>query len=196
MKKNILAGLDLGTTKVCAVIAERIDDSNKINILGFGVAPSEGLHKGLVANIGKTAEAIKQAVAIASNRAGIDINIVNVGVAGEHITSIRHRNYVTINGDEKEITKADLDRLEADVRTIKIPSDRQILHIIPEEFSVDYQGGIENPIGMSGSRLEASNHIVLASIPAIQNIKKSVDRVGFHVKDYILLPIASSSSVL
>ncbi len=196
MKKNILAGLDLGTTKVCAVIAERIDDSNKINILGFGVAPSEGLHKGLVANIGKTAEAIKQAVAIASNRAGIEINIVNVGVAGEHITSIRHRNYVTINGDEKEITKADLDRLEADVRTIKIPSDRQILHIIPEEFSVDYQGGIENPIGMSGSRLEASNHIVLASIPAIQNIKKSVERAGLQVKDYILQPIASSSSVL
>lgn len=196
MKKNILAGLDLGTTKVCAVIAERIEESNKINILGFGVAPSEGLHKGLVANIGKTAEAIKQAVSIASNRAGIEINIVNVGVAGEHITSIRHRNYVTINGDEKEITKADLDRLEADVRTIKIPSDRQILHIIPEEYLVDYQGGIENPIGMSGSRLEASNHIVLASIPAIQNIKKSVERAGLQVKDYILQPIASSSSVL
>jgi len=196
MKKNILAGLDLGTTKVCAVIAERIDESNRINILGFGVAPSEGLHKGLVANIGKTAEAIKQAVAIAPNRAGIEINIVNVGVAGEHITSIRHRNYVTISGEDKEITKADLDRLEADVRTIRIPSDRQILHIIPEEFSVDYQGGIENPIGMSGSRLEATNHIVLASIPAIQNIKKSVERSGLQVHDYILQPIASSSSVL
>ena len=196
MKKNILAGLDLGTTKVCAVIAERIEDSNRINILGFGVAPSEGLHKGLVANIGKTAEAIREAVSIASNRAGIEINIVNVGVAGEHITSIRHRNYVTISGEDKEITKADLERLEADVRTIRIPSDRQILHIIPEEFMVDYQGGIENPIGMSGSRLEATNHIVLASIPAIQNIKKSVERAGLQVQDYILQPIASSSSVL
>ncbi len=195
MKKNILAGLDLGTTKVCAVIAEKGDNS-KIDILGFGIAPSEGLHKGLVANISKTAEAIKNAVQIASNRAGIQINTVNVGVAGEHITSIRHRNYVTINSEEKEITKADLDRLEADVRTIRIPSDRQILHIIPEEFSIDHQGGIENPLGMSGSRLEATNHVVLASIPAIQNIKKSVERAGLHVQDYILQPIASSSSVL
>lgn len=196
MKKNIIAGLDLGTTKVCAVIAERIEETNLINILGFGVAPSEGLHKGLVANIGKTAEGIKEAVSIAANRAGIPVTLLNVGVAGEHITSIRHRNYVTINGEEGEITKADLDRLEADVRTIRIPSDRQILHIIPEEFSIDHQGGIENPIGMSGSRLEATNHIVLASIPAIQNIRKSVERAGFQVQDYILQPIASSSSVL
>jgi len=195
MKKNVIVGLDLGTTKVCAVIAEKINE-NRIDILGFGVAPSEGLHKGLVANIGKTAEAIKQAVSIASNRAGIQINTVNVGVAGEHITSIRHRNYVTISGEDREITKEDLDRLEADVRTIRIPSDRQILHIIPEEYSVDHQGGIENPIGMSGSRLEATNHIVLASIPAIQNIKKSVERAGLYVQDYILQPIASSSSVL
>ncbi len=195
MKKNIIAGLDLGTTKVCAVIAEKTD-ANRIDILGFGVAVSEGLHKGLVANIGKTAEAIRSAVQIASNRAGFDITTVNVGVAGEHITSMRHRNYVTINSEDKEITKADLERLEADVRTIRIPSDRQILHIIPEEFSVDYQGGIENPIGMSGSRLEATNHIVLASIPAIQNIKKSVERAGLQVQDYILQPIASSSSIL
>jgi cell division protein FtsA len=195
MKKNIIAGLDLGTTKVCVVIAEKLDN-NRFDILGFGIAPSEGLHKGLVANISKTAEAIKVATAIACNRAGINITLVNVGVAGEHITSMRHRNFITISNDEKEITKTDLDRLEADVRTIRIPSDRQILHIIPEEFSVDYQGGIENPIGISGSRLEASNHIVLASIPAMQNIKKSVERAGLHVQDYILQPIASSSSVL
>jgi len=195
MKKDIIAGLDLGTTKVCAIIAEKFEDGH-FNILGFGVAPSEGLHKGLVANIGKTAEAIKEAVSIASNRAGFEISTVNVGVAGEHITSMRHRNYVTISSDDREITKGDLDRLEADVRTIRIPSDRQILHIIPEEFSIDHQGGIEKPIGMSGSRLEATNHIVLASIPAIQNIKKSVERAGLNVKDYILQPIASSSSVL
>ena len=196
MKKDILVGLDLGTTKVCAVIAEKLPEQNKIDVLGFGVAPSEGLHKGLVANIGKTAEAIKAAMSIASNRAGFEVTVVNVGVAGEHITSIRHRNYVTINRDEKEITKEDLDRLEADVRTIRIPSDRQILHIIPEEFSIDHQTGIENPIGMSGSRLEASNHVVLASIPAMENIRKSVERAGYQVQDYILQPIASSASVL
>lgn len=194
-RKNIIAGLDLGTTKVCAIIAER-KDNNSIDILGFGVAPSEGLNRGLVANISKTAEAISEAMNIAKNRAGVEISAVNVGVAGEHITSIRHRNYVTINNPDKEITQDDLERLEADVRTIRIPSDRQILHIIPEEYSVDYQGGIENPIGMCGSRLEASNHIVLASIPAMQNIRKSVERAGYEVQDYVLQPLASSFSIL
>lgn len=194
MKKSVVAGLDLGTTKVCAVIAEHVD--NNINILGFGVAPSEGLHRGLVANISKTAEAIKEAMNIASNRAGLTVRELNVGVAGEHITSLRHRNYVTINNPEREITREDLNRLESDVQTIRIPSDRQILHIIPEEYFVDYQGGIDDPIGICGSRLEAVNHVVLASIPAIQNIKKSVERAGYLVKDYILQPIASSLSVL
>ncbi|MDQ7815402.1 MAG: cell division protein FtsA [Melioribacteraceae bacterium] len=194
MKKNIIAGLDLGTTKVCAVIAEKTE--NSINILGFGVAPSEGLNRGLVANISKTAEAITEAMSIASNRAGLTVKELNVGVAGEHITSLRHRNYVTINNPEHEIAESDLERLKSDVQTIRIPSDRQILHIIPEEYFVDYQGGIEDPIGMCGQRLEAVNHVVLASVPAIQNIKKSVERAGFVVKDYILQPVASSLSVL
>lgn len=194
MKKNIIAGLDIGTTKVCSIIAEKNDDS--IDILGFGVVPSEGLSKGLVVNISKTAEAIKKAMEIAANRAGIDIRAVNVGVSGEHITSQKNRNYVTINNPEKEITKEDLDRLEQDVRTVSIPVDKQILHIIPEEYAVDYQGGIENPIGMSGSRLEAINQIVLASIPVMQNIKRSVERAGYQINDYVLQPIASSVSVL
>lgn len=194
MKRVIKAGLDLGTTKVCAVISEHTDAG--VNILGFGVAPSEGLHRGLVANIAKTAEAVKQAMEIAINRAGIEVNALTVGVAGEHITSLRHRNYVTISSAEKEITRDDLDRLRADVRTIRIPSDRQILHIIPEEYFVDYQGGIDNPIGMWGSRLEAVNHVVLASIPALQNIRKSVERAGYTVEDLVLQPIASSISVL
>ncbi len=194
MKKNIIAGLDLGTTKVCAVIAEQME--NKIDILGFGVATSDGLNRGLVANIAKTAAAIKEAMSIASNRADIDVRAVNVGVAGEHITSLRHRNYVTISNVDKEISQTDIDRLKADVKTIQIPTDRQILHIIPEEFYIDHQGGIENPIGMCGSRLEALNHVVLASVPAMQNIRKSVERAGYTVQDYILQPIASSVSVL
>lgn len=195
MKKNIVAGLDLGTTKVCAVIAEQKEDDH-FEILGSDSSPSEGLHKGLVANISKTADAIKEAMAKASNKAGVIVNSVNVGVAGEHITSMRHRNYVTISRDDKEITKEDLNRLEADVRTIRIPSESEILHIIFEEFSVDHQPGIENPIGMSGSRLEATNHIVLASKAAIQNIQKSVARAGFQINEYVLQPIASSTSVL
>jgi len=194
MKNNIIVGLDLGTTKVCAVIAEKTETS--VKVLGFGVAPSDSLNKGLVANIAKTSQAITDALEVAQNRAGIEIKGLNVGVAGEHITSLRHRNFVTINGEDDEITQSDLDRLKADVRTIKIPVDRQILHIIPEEFSVDHQGGIDNPIGMCGSRLEAVNHVVLAAIPAIQNIKRSVEKSGYIVENYILQPIASSVSVL
>lgn len=192
--RNIIVGLDLGTTKVCCAIAEKKAD--KVHIMGFGVSPSEGLNRGLVANISKTAEAIKEAVGIAVNRAGINVTELNVGVAGEHITSLRHRNYVTISNPDREITQEDLDRLKQDVKTIRIPQDTQILHIIPEEFYVDHQGGIDNPIGMAGSRLEALNHVVLASIPAIQNIRRSVERAGFFVKDYILQPVASSVSVL
>ncbi|KUO60798.1 cell division protein FtsA [bacterium BRH_c32] len=194
MKGNIIAGLDLGTTKVCAVIAEQTE--NSVNILGFGVAPSEGMNRGLVANISKTAESIKSAIDIATNIAGIGISELNVGVAGEHIQSLRHRNYVTISNLEKEVTPGDLERLNNDVKTIRIPSDQQILHIIPEEFFVDNQGGIEDPIGMAGSKLEAVNHVVLASIPAMQNIRKSVERAGYSIKEYILQPIASSMSVV
>ena len=179
MKNNIIVGLDLGTTKVCAVIAEKTDANLKV--LGFGVSPSDSLSKGLVANIAKTSQAIYDALEVAKNQAGIEVKELNVGVAGEHITSLRHRNFVTINGDDDEITESDLERLKADVRTIKIPVDRQILHIIPEEFSVDHQGGIDNPIGMCGSRLEAVNHVVLAAIPAIQNIKRSVEKAGYVV---------------
>lgn len=194
MKNNIIVGLDLGTTKVCAVIAEQT--ATGLKVLGFGVTPSDSLNKGLVANIAKTSQAISEALEVAQNRAGIQVKELNVGVAGEHITSLRHRNFVTISGEDDEISQSDLDRLRADVRTLKIPVDRQILHIIPEEFSVDYQGGIDNPIGMCGSRLEAVNHVVLAAIPAIQNIKRSVEKAGYVVKNYILQPIASSVSVL
>jgi cell division protein FtsA len=194
MKKKIVAGLDLGTTKVCAVIAEQTETG--IDVLGFGVSPSEGLNRGLVANIQKTSQAIKEAVEIASNRAGLTVSELNVGVAGEHIISMENTNYVTINNPDREITEKDIERLNADVRLMRIPADRQILHIIPEEYSVDNQGGIDNPIGMCGSKLEAISHVVLASTHAIQNINKSVERAGFKVKDYVLQPIASSSSVL
>ena len=194
MKKKIVAGLDLGTTKVCAVIAEETEIG--IDVLGFGVSPSEGLNRGLVANIQKTSQAIKEAIDIASNRAGINITELNVGVAGEHIISMENTNYVTINNPDREITEKDIERLNADVRLMRIPADRQILHIIPEEYTVDSQGGIDNPIGMCGSKLEAISHVVLASTHAIQNINKSVERAGYKVKDYVLQPIASSSSVL
>jgi len=195
MKQNIFAGLDLGTTKVCAIIAEKKENGG-FEILGFGSAPSEGLNKGLVVNITKTAEAIKEAMGKALNKAGLDIREVNVGVAGEHIKIMRHLNYVTINNPDREITQDDLDRLRADVKMIPIPEERQIIHIIPEQFTVDNENVVDNPIGMAGSRLEASHHVVLATSTALANIRKSVERAGFKVKNYVLQPIASSISVL
>lgn len=195
MKKNLIAGLDLGTTKVCAAVGERFEDGS-VKVLGFGVAPSEGLHKGLVANIAKTSAAIEEAVEIASNRAGVKLSAVNVGVAGEHITSMRFRNYVTITNPDNEITEDDLTRLRNDLLHMRRPVDRKILHILPEEYFVDNEGGITNPVGISGTKLEATNHIVLASIPAIQNITKAVERAGLQINDYMLQPLASSLSVL
>lgn len=195
MAKKIIAALDLGTTKTCSIIAEK-NDNNTINILGFGVAPSEGLNRGIVVNIQKTAESIKAAMEIAINKAGINVTKINVGVAGEHITTIKHRNYVAIVNQENEITEKDLERLEQDIRLLKLPSDRQILHIIPEEYIVDDQSGIKNPIGMCALKLEAINHIILASTPAIENIRRAVVRAGFEVGEYILQPLASSNAAL
>lgn len=195
MKKNIIAGLDIGTTKTCAVIAE-MGSMNKLDILGFGVSQSDGMHRGTVANINKTSDSIRQAVSIAENQAGLKINAVNIGVAGIHISSMRYRNYVTINNPDREITENDLERLFNDVRMIRIPSDYYILHVIPEEYFIDDQGGIKSPIGMCGTRLEAANHIVLAQNTATTSLSKAVERAGLKVNQMILQPLASANAVL
>ncbi|GMU85574.1 MAG: cell division protein FtsA [Ignavibacteriales bacterium] len=195
MTKNIVAALDLGTTKVCVVIAE-ITENEQYTVLGYGTAKSEGMTKGMIMNVGRTVEAIREAVEIAETRAGIKIKSVNVGVAGEHISSLRHRNYVTITNSEHEVTEDDLVRLDKDVRLIKLPAEKQILHIIQEEFVVDDQTGIDDPIGMTGIKLEALNYIVLAGNSAIINLRKVVEKAGLKVNDLILQPIASAQSVL
>lgn len=195
MTKNIVAALDLGTTKVCVVIAEKTGN-DQYTVLGYGTAKSEGMNRGMIMNVSRAVEAIKEAVEIAETRAGIKIKSVNVGVAGEHISSLRHRNYVTITNAEHEVTADDLVRLDKDVRLIKLPTDKQILHIIQEEFIVDDHGGIDDPIGMTGIKLEALNYIVLAGNSALTNLKKVVEKAGLHVNDLILQPIASAQSVL
>ncbi|MBV6513015.1 MAG: Cell division protein FtsA [Ignavibacteriaceae bacterium] len=195
MTKNIVAALDLGTTKVCVVIAEKTGN-DQYTVLGYGTAKSEGMTKGMIMNVGRTVDAIREAVEIAETRAGIKIRTVNVGVAGEHISSLRHRNYVTITNAEHEVTEDDLVRLDKDVRLIKLPPEKQILHIIQEEFIVDDQNGIDDPIGMTGIKLEALNYIVLAGNSAVTNLKKVVEKAGLQVSDLILQPIASAQSVL
>jgi cell division protein FtsA len=194
-QENIMVGLDIGTTKICAIVAS-IDEQERINILGVGKAPSDGLNRGVVVNIDKTVNAIKDAIAQAELASGIQVNSVNVGIAGDHIRSMRSKGVITINNKDNEITGHDVERLLEDCQRIMLPTDQQILHVIPQEFVVDGQDGINDPVGMSGMRMEAEVHIITGLVSAAKNIYRCVERAGYQVADIILEPLASSYAVL
>ena len=193
--ERIVVGLDIGSTKICAVVAS-IDVQNRIHILGVGKAPSDGLNRGVVVNIDKTVSAIRTAVEQAQLASGIEVNSVNVGIAGDHIRSIRSKGVITINNRDKEITIHDVERLLEDCQRIMLPPDQQIIHVIPQEFVVDGQDGISDPVGMSGMRMEAEVHIITGLVSAAKNIYRCVERAGYQVADIILEPLASSYAVL
>tara|TARA_B100000575_G_C23143750_1_gene666863 strand:+ start:21506 stop:22765 length:1260 start_codon:yes stop_codon:yes gene_type:complete len=193
--ERIMVGLDIGTTKICAIVAS-IDEQERINILGVGKAPSDGLNRGVVVNIDKTVNAIKEAIAQAELASGIEVNSVNVGIAGDHIRSMRSKGVITINNRDNEITARDVERLLEDCQRIMLPTDQQILHVIPQEFVVDGQDGISDPVGMSGMRMEAEVHIITGLVSAAKNIYRCVERAGYQVADIILEPLASSYSAL
>lgn len=195
MSERILVGLDIGTTKVCAVVAS-ITDNNNINILGIGKAPSDGLNRGVIVNIDKTVSAIKSAVQQAELASGIQVRAVNVGIAGDHIRSLRSKGVITINNRDNEIKMEDVNRLLLDCQNIALPSDYRILHVIPQEFIVDGQDGISDPVGMSGMRMEAEVHIITGLVSAVKNLHRCVERAGYEVVDMILEPLASSQAVL
>lgn len=193
--ERIVVGLDIGTTKVCAVVAS-IDDQDRIHILGVGKAASDGLNRGVVVNIDRTVNAIKTAIEQAQLVSGIEVNSVIVGIAGDHIRSIRSKGVITINNRDKEITVQDVERLLEDCQRIMLPPDQQIIHVIPQEFVIDGQDGISDPVGMSGMRMEAEVHIITGLVSAAKNIYRCVERAGFQVADIILEPLASSYAVL
>ena len=193
--ERIVVGLDIGTTKVCAVVAS-INEQDRTHILGVGKAASEGLNRGVVVNIDKTVNAIKKAVEQAELASGIEVNSVNVGIAGDHIRSISSKGVITINNREKEITVKDVERLLEDCQRIMLPPDQQIIHVIPQDFVVDGQDGISDPVGMSGMRMEAEVHIITGLVSAAKNIYRCVERAGYEVADIILEPLASSYAVL
>lgn len=195
MKKEIITGLDIGSTKVRAVIAERLD-RKKFRLLGAGEAPCDGLMKGEVVNIVSTSEAIKLALKEAERTAEIEAENIVTGVSGENINSIRSRNYVNITNDDGVVTVDDLRRLKADLRNISFSKDMMILHILHEEFFVDRQGSVSKPLGIACSRLEAANYIVMASSDSIQNIRKATKKAGYEVNDLKLQSLASASAVL
>ena len=195
-KKEVIVGLDIGTTKICCIVGEVIEPGLRpiIDIIGIGTAPSTGLRKGVVINIEATVESISKAVQEAELMAGVEITTVYAGIAGGHIKSFNSTGVVTVK--DREITQQDVHRVLDAAKAVAIPADRETIHIIPQEYKINDQHGVRNPIGMSGERLEAKVHIVTGAISSAQNIIKCVNKAGLNVGEICLEPIASSEAVL
>jgi cell division protein FtsA len=191
-KEPVVVGLDLGTTKICTVVGEMVDD--RVNIIGLGTYPSKGLRKGVVINIESTVQSIKKAVEEAELMAGCEITSVYAGIAGGHIKGINSHGVIAVKN--REITANDVKRVIDAASAVAIPMDREVIHIIPQEFIVDDQDGIKDPVGMSGVRLEGRVHIVTGAITSAQNIIKCANRAGLDVDDIVLEQLGSSEAVL
>jgi cell division protein FtsA len=190
-----VVGLDVGTTKVCCVIAEP-NAGGGVDVAGVGAAPSRGLRKGVVVNVEATVEAIRQAVSEAERTAGTEVSGVYVGVAGGHVRGLNSRGVVPVSGKEREVTALDVQRAVEAARAINLPPDREVLHVLPQTFTVDGQDGVREPVGMAGVRLEVEVHVVTAAVSSLHNVIRSVNRAGLTVHDVVLEPLASAEAVL
>ncbi len=195
MNDRIVVGVDIGTTKVCALVASA-SASGRVDVLGVGVAESDGLTRGVVTNIDRTVASVQKAVREAERMAGVEVRRVIVGIAGDHIHSDQSRGVITVSNRNREITEDDVKRLLEDTKQVAIPPEREILHVIPQEFIVDGQDGVADPVGMSGVRLEASVHVVTGLVSAVKNIYRCIEKAGYEVADIVLEPLASSYAVL
>lgn len=194
-KEKIVVGLDIGTTKICAVVGRK-NEYDKLEVLGMGKSVSDGVIRGIVTNIDKTIQGIEKAVMEAENQAGINVRVVNVGIAGQHIRSMIHHGSITRDRNDDEITVEDVNRLTNDMYRIVIPPGSEIIHVMPQDYMVDYEDGIRDPVGMSGVKLEADFHIITAQTNAINNVNKCVRRAGLEIENLILEPLSSSLAVL
>ncbi|MBI4924928.1 MAG: cell division protein FtsA [Bdellovibrio sp.] len=195
-KKDFVVGLDIGTTKICCIVGE-ISEPNlnpRIDIIGIGTTPSTGLRKGVVINIDSTVESITKAIEEAELMAGVEISTVYTGIAGGHIKSFNSSGVVAIK--DKEISEYDIQRVIDAAKAVAIPLDREVIHIIPQEYIIDHQDGIKDPIGMSGVRLEAKVHMVTGAVSSAQNIIRCANKAGLNVSEICLEPLASSEAVL
>ncbi|HET8828373.1 MAG TPA: cell division protein FtsA [Pelobium sp.] len=192
---SIVVGLDIGTTKICVIVGRR-NEHGKIEVLGLGKAESAGVNRGVVANIAKTVKGITQAVEEGSAQSNVDVKIVNVGIAGQHIKSLKHRGILTRKDLNNEISKRDIDRLIDDMYKLAMNPGEEIIHVLPQEFTVDNEPGIKDPIGMAGVRLEANFHIITGHVMAVRNIMKCVVQASLETEELILEPLASSEAVL
>src|SRR3989338_8304482 len=191
-KGDVVVGLDIGTTKICAIVGEKTQTG--IDIVGIGSSHSTGLKKGVVINIDSTVELIKKAVEEAELMAGTEISSVYCGISGGHIKGLNSHGIVAVK--DKEVREMDVRRVLDAAKAIAIPLDREVIHIIPQEYVVDHQGGIKDNLGMSGDRLDAIEHIVTGAFSSAQNIIKCANRTGLNVSDIVLQQIASSEAVL
>lgn len=195
MESRIVVGMDIGTTKVCTVVA-KINEINELEIMGVGLVPSKGLRKGVVINIDSTSSSIAASVEKAEIQAGIEVKGVYIGISGGHVEGINSKGVIAVPDKNKEITEAEVRRVIDAATAIVIPVDREVVHIIPQEFIVDNQDGIKDPVGMSGIRLEAVVNVITAAATSVNNIVKSLNKAGFEAADIVLEPLASAQAIL
>ena len=191
--QDLIVGLDIGTSKVVAIVGA-VSPEDTVEVIGLGTATSRGLKRGVVVDIESTVESIRRAVEEAELMAGCEINQVYAGIAGGHVRSLNSHGIVAIT--DKEVTSSDVERVIDAARAVAIPADQKVLHVLPQEFLIDSEVGIREPIGMSGVRLEARVHLVTGAVSAAQNIVKCIKRCGLDVQDLVLEQLASSYSVL
>ena len=194
-KRNTLASIDVGTTKVCTTIAET-NDGGVVRVAGVGITPSNGLHKGLVVNINEARESIRESVKKAEQASGYKVDSAYVGVTGRHVTSLNNRGVVAITHNDRLVRSDDLKRVLQCAQSIKVPSDRKLLHVIPRSYAVDGHVGVKNPVGMHGFRLDVETHVITAAVTSVQNLAKCIRGIGVDIEDLVLEPLASSEAVL
>lgn len=194
-KKPVITAIDVGTTKICTVIGEATD-TNTVNVLGVGITPSAGLHKGLVVNIGDARESIRASIKKAEQAADYRVDSAYVGVTGRHVASMNTKGVIAINRNDRLVRPDDLKRVLNSAQSVEVPGDRQLLHVIPRSYSVDGQPGVKNPVGMHGFRLDVETHIITAAATSVQNLVKCIRSIGVDIEDLVLEPLASSEAVL
>ncbi|MFC1902448.1 cell division protein FtsA [Chloroflexota bacterium] len=194
-KRTTLASIDVGTTKICTTLAD-VDDGDGVRVIGVGIAPSQGLHKGLVVNITDAREAIRESVRKAEQASACKIESAYVGVTGRHVSSINNRGVVAITRNDRLVRPDDLKRVLTSAQSVKVPTDRKLLHVIPRGYAVDGQPGVKDPVGMHGFRLDVETHIITAAVASVQNLVKCIRGIGIDIEDLVLEPLASSEAVL
>jgi len=195
MKRTKIAAIDVGTTKICTIMADT-DGNSLPRILGVGVAPSQGLQKGLVVNFNEAKQSIRESVRKAEQIAGYKLESAYVGVTGRHIGSVNNRGVIAITRNDRMVHPGDLKRVLEVARSVKVPSDRELLHVIPRTYIVDGQEGVKNPVGMHGFRLDVETHIITAAVTSVQNLTKCIRGIGIDIDDLIMEPLASADAVL